>query len=152
MEHTNTAQYRSYQGGYFKTLIAPEQANNALALLEFTLPKGAEPPPHTHTNEDETFYVLEGSISVTIADNTTILEPGEAVFAPRNIPHSFQILTEKATLINLISPGSLWNFFIQFSAPVSGQPAISTTPNPPPPDKIKQMQDVISNEYKVIFA
>lgn len=44
MEQSRTAQFRSYQGGYFRTLIAPEQTANTIALLELTLPKGAEPP------------------------------------------------------------------------------------------------------------
>ena len=79
MEPLTTARYRSYQGDYFQTLIAPEQTGNALALLELTLPKGSEPPPHIHSNEDEAFYVLNGEISVTVADHPTTLKQRSAV-------------------------------------------------------------------------
>ncbi len=151
MEQTRADVYRSYQGGYLKTIIAPEQTNNTLAMLEITLPKGAEPPPHIHTNEDETFYLLDGRISVQIADTTTILEPGEGIFAPRQVPHSFKILTENATIMNLMSPGDLWNYFIEFSIPISGNPGIINPPVTPSLDAIRQMVDVITNKYQVRF-
>lgn len=151
MESLTTTRYRSYQGGYFQTLIAPEQTGNALALLELTLPRGAEPPPHIHTLEDEAFYVLDGEISVTIADRVTILKPGEALFAPRHVPHSFKILTEKATLMNLISPGTLWNYFMEFSEPLPELPETVALPAQPPAERMEAMLDVITNVYQVNF-
>ena len=151
MEPLTTARYRSYQGGYFQTLIAPEQTGNALALLELTLPKGSEPPPHIHSNEDEAFYVLNGEISVTVADHPTTLKQGEALFAPRNVPHSFKILTEKATIMNLISPGTLWNYFMEFSEPLSALPETAAAPIAPPAERRKAMLDTIRNVYKVNF-
>ncbi|SIO36548.1 cupin domain-containing protein [Chitinophaga niabensis] len=144
-------QFRSYQGGYFRTLIAPDQTGNALALLELTLPQGAEPPAHIHNNEDESFYVVEGQVSVSVAGSATVLNPGEALFAPRNVPHSFRILTEKATIINLITPGTLWNYFIEFSSPIEGIPQIAIPSIAPPEDILKQMINVITDRYKVSF-
>ena len=41
-------------------LIDHQQTNGGMALLEMVLPKGAEPPPHIHVNEDESFYLREG--------------------------------------------------------------------------------------------
>ncbi|WP_300598438.1 cupin domain-containing protein [Niabella sp.] len=151
MEQLTTPSYRSYQGGYFRTLIAPEQTGEALAILELTLPRGAEPPPHIHTHEDEAFYVVKGEMAVTVAGTTTLLKAGEALFAPKNVPHSFRILTENATLLNLITPGQLWNYFIEFSQPLSEAPGTVAAAGPPPPDVLKRMVDVITDTYKVIF-
>ncbi|MCH5686029.1 cupin domain-containing protein [Niabella sp. W65] len=53
-----------------------------MAALEFTLPKGAEPPPHVHVNEDESFFVLYGRISVIVGDTVTILEKGVRCLRP----------------------------------------------------------------------
>lgn len=151
MEQLQTARYRSYQGGYFQTLIPPADTGNMLALIEFTLPGGAEPPPHIHTQEDEAFCVLEGEIGVRVGETMTILKRGEALFAPRDIPHSFKILTEKATFINLITPGTLWNYFIVFSEPLSGRPETVLPPAAPSAENIKAMLDVITHVYKVKF-
>lgn len=151
MEPSTAARYRSYQGGYLQTLIAPNQTGNALALLELTLPRGAEPPMHIHSNEDEAFYVLDGEISVTVADHTTTLKQGEALFAPRNIPHAFKILTPKAALMNLITPGALWNYFMEFSEPLSALLETVAAPVAPPAERMKAMLDTITNVYKVNF-
>ena len=150
MESLTKSPYGSYQGGYFQTLIAPDQSGNTLALLELTLPKGAEPPRHVHTLEDEAFYILDGEISVTVADKLTVLKAGEALFAPRNMPHSFKILTEKATIINVITPGTLWNYFMECSEPISQKPQ-TVAPVALSPEKVKAMLDRISNVYKVNF-
>lgn len=150
MEPLTTSPYRSYQGGYFQTLIAPQQTGNTLALLELTLPRGAEPPPHIHTREDEAFYVLNGEISVTVADKVAVLKPGEVLFAPRNVPHSFKILTERATIMNLIMPGTLWNYFMECSEPLAEKPE-QVAPVALSIEVVKALLDRISNVYKVNF-
>ncbi|HEX7754856.1 MAG TPA: hypothetical protein VF421_05925, partial [Niabella sp.] len=61
------------------------------------------------------------------------------------------ILTEKATLMNLITPGGLWNYFIEFSEPLPELPAALTSPGAPPAARIKTMLDVITNVYCVNF-
>lgn len=151
MEALQANGFRRYQGGYFRTLIAPEHTQNAMALIEFTLPRGAEPPLHVHQNEDETFYVLEGRLSVRVADKVTILEPGEALFAPKNTPHAFSILTDSAKLLNLITPGTLHRFFEDFSAPLNGAPAIATEAPAPDMEGIAKMVQTISQQYQVLF-
>ncbi|WP_114791331.1 cupin domain-containing protein [Niabella yanshanensis] len=143
--------YRSYQGGYFRSLITPEQTGNLFSLLEFTLPRGAEPPPHIHTNEDESFYVLDGELSVTIANRCTTLRKGDALFAPRNISHSFKIITGQAVFINLITPGKLWNYFIEFSEPLESLPQTLTVPRAPSAERLKAMLDVTTNTYQINF-
>ncbi len=144
--------YRSYQGGYFRTLINPQQTSGSLALVEFTLPKGAEPPLHVHNDEDESFYLLEGSMSVRVDGEETILRPGEAVFAPKGKPHVFKILSDKATLLNLISPANLWNYFIEFSAPITELPQQLPAGAPPARADIERMMHVIGTRYNVHFV
>jgi quercetin dioxygenase-like cupin family protein len=151
METLKEPLYRSYQGGYFRSLVTPEQTGNLFSLLEFTLPKGAEPPPHIHTNEDESFYVLDGELSVTIGDRCTRLRKGDALFAPRHISHSFKIVTDKAVFINLITPGALWNYFIAFSEPLESLPQTLTAPQAPSPERLKAMLDATTNIYQINF-
>ncbi|SFQ25142.1 cupin domain-containing protein [Parafilimonas terrae] len=143
--------FRSYQGGYFKTLISPEQSNGELALLDFVLPKGAEPPPHLHTQEDETFYVLEGLLKITVGNITTWINAGEALFAPRNTPHHFKIISDTARFINLITPGRLWHYFIEFSKPCKGEPLISTSQQVPSQHQMQYMLQVLTNTYEIKF-
>jgi quercetin dioxygenase-like cupin family protein len=42
-------------------------------------------PRHTHTREDESYYVLAGELEVIVV--RFVLKPGDTLMAPRNIPH-----------------------------------------------------------------
>ena len=151
MDQSNTGGYRHYQGGYFKTLLSAEQTNNVMALIEFTLPKGAEPPLHLHQDEDESFYILEGELKIRIGERETTLKQGEAIFAPKNTPHAFTILSDKIKMLNLITPGTLLNFFNEFSTPITGKPHISQQKVVPDTEAISRMLQTIKSIYHINF-
>lgn len=50
-------------------------------------------PLHLHTQEDEFWFVLEGEFRFTIGDQTSTGGPGTFIYIPRNVPHSFQVLS-----------------------------------------------------------
>ena len=148
-EEGTVASYRDYHGGYFKTLVSPEQSGGAFALMEMVLPRGAEPPLHLHTYEDETFYLLEGSMLFLIGENSTTLNAGEAVFAPRLIPHRFEISSGQARFITLISPGKLWEYFIEFSTPSVGELVVSPPQGPPSTEFLSYLKERMTTSYGI---
>jgi mannose-6-phosphate isomerase-like protein (cupin superfamily) len=46
------------------------------------IPPNGGPPPHIHTREDETFYVLEGNPSFWVQDHWIDAGPGDFVNIP----------------------------------------------------------------------
>jgi quercetin dioxygenase-like cupin family protein len=144
-----TSVYRNYQGGYFKTLVSPAQTEGAFALMEMVLPRGAEPPLHLHTYEDETFYLLEGTLLFRIGDTETEVNPGEAVFAPRMVPHLFKILSNQARFITLISPGKFWEYFMEFSTPSTGELVVTPPQGPPPAEFIAHLISRMQSSYGI---
>jgi quercetin dioxygenase-like cupin family protein len=44
-------------------------------------------PRHTHTREDEVYYVLSGELQIIVGDEVFILREGDSLVAPRSIPH-----------------------------------------------------------------
>ncbi len=146
---TIPAGYRDYHGGYFRTLISPEATNGAMALIEMALPKGAEPPLHTHELEDEAFYVQEGELEFVIGDKIYRIRAGEAVFAPRKVPHLFTILSPEVKFLTVLTPGNFWNYFMEFSRPTEGTPRIIRPQGPPPPEMIRMLSDRLATAYLV---
>src|SRR4029079_3914030 len=51
--------------------------------MEAVVPPGGGPPPHIHRNEDETFYVVEGSCDIRLGDEWVTAGGGGVVKAPR---------------------------------------------------------------------
>ncbi len=59
--------------------------NLALITLQ---PRREGPELHTHADEDDSFYVLEGELTF-IADDEVVAGPGTFVLVPPGIPHTF---------------------------------------------------------------
>jgi mannose-6-phosphate isomerase-like protein (cupin superfamily) len=69
-------------------------------------------PMHTHTREDEYSYVLQGRVGVQLGDEILEAGPGDLVFKPRGVPHTFwNAGDEEARLLELISPAGFENYF-----------------------------------------
>jgi quercetin dioxygenase-like cupin family protein len=64
--------------------------SGGLGLFEMKVPAGAPvPPPHSHTENEECVYVLEGVLRYTVDDATRDLHPGEWMSTPRGSVHQF---------------------------------------------------------------
>src|SRR5690242_14796240 len=71
-------------------LVDGRATGGQLSLLRVeAVGAGHGPPPHTHSGEDETFVVLEGSVAFACGENETTLGPGGAAFLPRGLKHGF---------------------------------------------------------------
>jgi quercetin dioxygenase-like cupin family protein len=68
--------------------VSGARTNDAFALLEIDHTAGDQPPLHVHHTSDETFYVLEGELTLWVGDETHVLRAGESMLAPRGIPHT----------------------------------------------------------------
>jgi mannose-6-phosphate isomerase-like protein (cupin superfamily) len=82
---------------------------DAFLCIEHEVQPGSGVPPHTHTHEDEVFYVLEGEITFEGADLTTPLRLGAGgfLFAPRGRLHTFRNESEVAArMLVLVMPGA----------------------------------------------
>jgi quercetin dioxygenase-like cupin family protein len=92
------------------------------ALWEGLLPHGAAPPLHTHP-QDETFYVLEGELTVWLVEPDLAkdqIDPpgwvssrgrrcgvGSVVFAPGGAPHTFRVESDTARMLFLSTPAGI---------------------------------------------
>ena len=81
-----------------------EDAKGAFALAEEVTPQGG-PPPHMHTREDETFYVVEGKLEFVVGERTFSASAGSVVHGPRGLMHSFRnVGTTPSRMAVIITP------------------------------------------------
>ena len=94
-------------------MIEGEATGGRFSLVEHPLPPRALGAPlHTHRNEDEYSYVLEGRVGVQLGDDVVEAVAGELVFKPRGIPHAFwNAGDEPARLLEIISPAGFEGYF-----------------------------------------
>ena len=118
-----------YMGNLFTILAGSENTEGRFALIEILARKGTEPPRHFHHREDEAFYVLEGEITFYIGEETYVATPGTFVFAPRGIPHSWEVETDVVRKLVTLTPGGAEK---HFRDPRFSEPARTPTLPPPP--------------------
>jgi quercetin dioxygenase-like cupin family protein len=111
--------------------IDGESTGGAFALLEHLLPQGLATPLHVQRNEDETFYVLEGEITVYLDGEVSRAAPGDVVWLPRGLPHAFQVESEHARLLGLSTPAGHERFFALAGEPTDALALEAQTSQPP---------------------
>lgn len=136
-----------YIGHLMSILISKQQTNGAFSLIHGYEIQGLEPPPHIHTREDESFYLISGEIEFTVGDMLLNAKAGDWVFLPRNIKHSFQVKSEKSEVLIHLSPGGFEDYFIEMSEPAKEMVI------PPRPDGPPDVQKIIetASKYGIVF-
>jgi quercetin dioxygenase-like cupin family protein len=101
--------------------LGAEDTTGALSVVEHPFEVGALVPPHLHTREDEYSIVLEGEIGFRSGDREVVLGPGGYITKPRNEMHAmWNAGTERARMIEIISPAGFERFFAELADLVEG--------------------------------
>ncbi len=100
------------------------ETGGTLSLIEQLIPPGFASPWHVHHNEDESFYVIDGKVTVVVADRSVTLSAGDYAFGPRGIPHGFRIEGSKPARVLLMTSGGTFAEFVrEMSQPADGATA-----------------------------
>ena len=89
-----------------------EQAGGDWAVVEWRVRAGDEPPIHTHTREDETLYVLDGSITAFVGDQRIDVEAGSYAALPKDVPHGLTVRGDEARLLITLEPAGAEYFLV----------------------------------------
>jgi mannose-6-phosphate isomerase-like protein (cupin superfamily) len=109
----------------FKALMA--ETGGQFWAVEGLADRNMQVPLHSHSQEDEVWYVLEGEIAFTAGDRTVQAGPGGFIYIPKGTPHTFQIKSGTARWFGLGLGGRLDQWFFE-----TGEPAQALTLPPPP--------------------
>ncbi len=105
-----------------KTLVGGKSPNNIkvsqkdtdsdLTVFEYIGNEKGGPPLHVHPNQDEIFFIVEGTYLFQVGEDKHTLTTGDTIFLPRTIPHTFAQLSEKGKMFFLFQPsGKMEDFF-----------------------------------------
>ena len=106
-------------GGVHTWKVNAEDANGAFFVMEDELVKGKTTPLHRHPNEDEIVYVIEGEILMWRQDGEPRrLGRGGVAMNPRGLEHAFTVVSDKARILFIQTPGSAETFYKGASVPM----------------------------------
>jgi mannose-6-phosphate isomerase-like protein (cupin superfamily) len=128
-------------GGELITWKRRGRPGDAYSLFEHvTQPGYAGPPPHRHLTQDETWYILDGTFTFHIDEQTCTAGPGECVHAPRGSLHTFRnVGTTIGRMFVAVGPAGDFEAFVE----ETGDPTTASVPpklaGPPPPEVIERV-------------
>jgi len=131
-----------YARGTISVLIDGSETRGTFALLEMMQMPGSEPPLHVHQHEDETFYVLEGRISVWVGGQVHHLEAGGSIFLPRGVPHTFRIKSAEARALNYLSPAGFEEWFRVLGTPAESFGVSSVDEGPTNEEVLRKAEEL----------
>ncbi len=106
-----------------------DDTGGLMSIVEMTEPPGHEAPLHVHRREDEAFYILEGSATIHVGDESFEVGPGDYAFGPRDIPHRYSIGPDGCRMLFICTPGGFENLVREMSVPAERRTL------PPPSDE-----------------
>lgn len=112
-------------GGLHTWKVTAAESGGAFLMFEDAVDGGKVTPLHVHPHVDETFYLLEGEIALYFDGEERTVGVGGVAVLPRGVPHAFKVISEKARLLTLHTPGTDEDFYRLASepAPESSAPA-----------------------------
>jgi quercetin dioxygenase-like cupin family protein/catechol 2,3-dioxygenase-like lactoylglutathione lyase family enzyme len=114
-------------GDQIRFLITGEQTGGAFFMAEVSVPPGGGPPPHIHWREEETFFLQQGTVTIQVGGQTLHASPGDCVYLPRGIMHSFKNTGNvDAKFLMVVTPAGLENFFEEAFYPAQDSSAAPT--------------------------
>lgn len=84
------------------------ETGGSVSLWEAIVPPGAGAPPHTHSREDEAFYVLSGELTIEFegASAPHRVGPGGFFFGARGFRHAIRNVGDEPVRVLILSaPG-----------------------------------------------
>jgi quercetin dioxygenase-like cupin family protein len=116
-------------------LLDTEQSNDAVGIVELTVPPGWDGPPLHHHDFDEAFYVLEGELTFQLGAELRTAGPGELIFAGRGAIHTLANLTSgHGRYLLVCTPGEFTHYFERLAGPA--RTAATASPRKPYPETI----------------
>jgi mannose-6-phosphate isomerase-like protein (cupin superfamily) len=101
--------------------------------METLAPHGDSPPLHVHRTEDEIFHILEGEVRFRVADQELRVRPGETMLAPKGVPHTYLVESERGRWLVVTAHGNHERFVRALSRPAERSEL--PEPSPPTPDQ-----------------
>lgn len=115
------------------------ETGGSLAQVEMNDPRGTATPLHIHHNEDETFYVIEGEVTMLVDGERIDLSAGDYAFAARGEAHAYIVSSERSRMLVTFTPAGLEELFVGLGVPVVG--------SEPPADAVLPPIDEVARRF-----
>ena len=119
--------------------VVGADTGGAFTVAELTAGPEMGPPPHIHRNNDEAFYILEGTFDFSLAGKPFSAGAGAFVYLPKGVVHTHSAgggAPAKALVMQ--TPAGVERFIEE-----AGKPATNPSVRPAPPE-MSELQKIVA--------
>src|SRR5215469_1960260 len=149
IRHQPRAKRYYFDVGLGSVCLSGTETGGAYCLLEVSLAPGMAVPRHTHTREDEVYFVLAGELQAIVGGETFVLQPGDSLLAPRDIPHQLRNSGNTTNHYLLVFSPSGFEEFIMATAVSAPDNAVA--PTEPPAVAVRNVHELAAS-YGILFG
>lgn len=91
-------------GGLWIIKVSAEATAGSFSLLEVRMTRSTGTPLHTHSADEETFIVLEGSLALLASGQRVDAGPGDIVYVAAGEPHAWRAESGLARFLIIATP------------------------------------------------
>jgi quercetin dioxygenase-like cupin family protein len=120
---------RGSEGETYGPKIVFKHGSRTGAPFDFMIaqvPYLSGPPLHVHAEQHDTFYVLDGILTLQIGEEVLDLMPGDFASVPPGVAHTFDNIRKDqppVKICNVMTPGGLDQFIVALNEFGSQDPA-----------------------------
>jgi quercetin dioxygenase-like cupin family protein len=92
--------------------VTSVQTGGTWSMVDFTASPGVQTMLHRHPKTDETFFVLEGDLTMYVDGKLSTLHHGDMAYVPKMTPHAFANLSDQPVrFLGTFTPSGFEKFF-----------------------------------------
>jgi mannose-6-phosphate isomerase-like protein (cupin superfamily) len=114
--------------------VGTDDGDDGISVLESLAPRGESPPLHVHHDEDEVFHILEGELRFRVGDDELRAGPGETLLAPKRVPHTYRVESERGRWLVTTTRGDFERFVRSIGRPAE-RAELPEPAGPPTPEQ-----------------
>jgi mannose-6-phosphate isomerase-like protein (cupin superfamily) len=135
-------------GGRMVVKVGEGDTGGSYSVHDNVIPAGSPGPlPHLHRDHEETFYVLEGELTVRIGERRITAPVGSFVLIPRGVAHQpSNPGTEQTRVLLIFSPAGMEHFFEEAA---EGRIPLQAVPTDP---EVQGKVEAFTSKYGYEFA
>lgn len=106
-----------------RVLQRSAESPNRMAVMTVEVPPGSGVPPHSHATEEEAYFVLDGSLAMTIDEADFDLRAGDYAHVPPGAVHGYRNAgPDTVRFLAWTVGGAIDEFFVAMSRSVRRMP------------------------------
>ncbi|MCF6439543.1 cupin domain-containing protein [Pseudoalteromonas luteoviolacea] len=102
INYPDSGRYLASAGNLYRIMISGEQTEGQFSLIESLIQPGQGGPFHTHANEQESFLVISGTLTIFDAEQSYQATPGTFILCPAGTTRGFRNDTEEEVKVLIL--------------------------------------------------